>query len=155
MWSSQTIHSSLSGFAFPKLIIRIFLHVYWTSHFLLVRCLFMLISCFLFFLLLFNPHLKIHLLILKQGGEHRCERETLISCLSFTPHLGIEPVTYYKQLSHLARAIPHFLIWWFVSLLTVVVSYIFRKQIAFPYTRVINVLSYGRFYFFSFMGKSW
>ena len=29
------------------------------------------------------------------GGEHQCERETLVSYLPYAPQLGIEPATVY------------------------------------------------------------
>ena len=29
----------------------------------------------------------------REGEKHRCERETLLGCLSYTPQPGIEPAT--------------------------------------------------------------
>ena len=49
-------------------------------------------------ILSFNPCQRIYLLILEreEGGQrerekHRCERETLISCLLYASQLGTEP----------------------------------------------------------------
>lgn len=154
MCSSQTIHYSLSEFVFPKL--TCFYMFTGPSCFLLVKCLFMLISHFLFFLLLFNTHLKIHLLILKGGrGTSMWNRNTnwlplirppsgdwTCDLLEATepPSQGNFPFSYLVVCFLIDCG--HF--------------YILREQNNFSlYMCHKYVLSYGRFYFCSFMVKFW
>ena len=76
--------------------------IFWM--FLLTSILFFFFSCFIhsFIHSFFYPHPKTWLLICfrereregkREGDNHPCERETLISCLLYAPQLGVEPAT--------------------------------------------------------------